>query len=88
MFVYLACGFDANKRLSKGHRPEATVEEKEADIGVDMQEGGHIQIVGQGGWQPQDPDHTLGGLHLTIRQQHSVNDVHYTPPLRDKIVGL
>lgn len=33
---YLVGGFDANKRLSEGHRPEATVKEEEADVGVDM----------------------------------------------------
>lgn len=48
-FVYLVGGFDANKGLSKWHRSEATVKEKQANIGVDMEEGSHIQIVGQGG---------------------------------------
>lgn len=33
---YLVGGFDANKRLSEGHRPEATVKEEKADVGVDM----------------------------------------------------
>lgn len=46
---YLVGGFDANKGLSEWHRSEAAVKEKEANIGVDMEEGSHIQIVGQGG---------------------------------------
>lgn len=50
LFIYLVGGFDANEGLSEGHGPEAAIEEEEADIGVDVQEGGHIQIVGQGGW--------------------------------------
>lgn len=33
---YLVGGFDANKRLSEGHRPETTVKEEKADVGVDM----------------------------------------------------
>lgn len=49
LFVYLVRGFDANKGLSKRHGSEAAVEVEEADIGVDMQEGSHVQIVGQGG---------------------------------------
>jgi len=49
LFIYLVGGFDANKCLPKGYWSEAAVKIKEADIGVDMKEGGHIQIVGQGG---------------------------------------
>ena len=33
---YLVGGFDANKGLSEGHWSEATVEEEEANIWVDM----------------------------------------------------
>lgn len=63
---HLVGGFDANKRLSKGYGSEATVKEEQTDVGVDVEETGHVQIVGQGGREPQDPDHTLGGLHLKI----------------------
>lgn len=62
--VYLVGAFDADKRLSEGHRPEATVKEEQADVGVDMEEGGHIQVIGQSGRQTQNPDHALCGLHL------------------------
>lgn len=34
--LYLVAGFDANKCLSEGHRPEATVKEEKAYVGVDV----------------------------------------------------
>lgn len=60
----LVGAFDADKCLSKGHGPEATVKEEQANVGVDMEEGGHVQVVGQSGWKSQDSDHALCGLHL------------------------
>lgn len=63
-FVHLVGAFDANKCLSEGHRSEATVKEEQADVGVDMEEGGHIQVVRQSGRKAQDSDHALCGLHL------------------------
>lgn len=47
-FGYLVGGFDANECLSEGYWSEATVKEEQTNKGVYMQEGGHIQIVGQG----------------------------------------
>lgn len=47
--IYLVDGFNANKGLSEGNGSETAVKEKQADVRVDVQEGGHIQIVGQGG---------------------------------------
>lgn len=63
-FVYLVGAFDANKCLSEGHRPEAIVKEEQTNVGVDMEEGGYVQVVGQSSRQSQDPDHALRGLHL------------------------
>lgn len=68
-FPYLVGGFDAHKGLAEGHGPEAAVEEEEADVGVDVQEGGHVQVVGQRGRQAQDPDHALSGLYLHTHNQ-------------------
>lgn len=62
--VYLVGAFDADKSLSEGHRPEAAVKKEQTNVGVDMEEGGHVQVVGQGGRQSQDPDHALRGFHL------------------------
>lgn len=47
--LYLVGGFDADEGLSEWHWSEAAVEEEEANVGVDMEEGGHIQVVGQCG---------------------------------------
>lgn len=48
-FPHLVGGFDAHKALSERHGPEAAVEVEEADVGVDVQERGHVQVVGQRG---------------------------------------
>lgn len=71
--VYLVGWLDAHEGLSEGHRSKAAIEEEEADVGVDVEEGGHVQVVGQSGREPQDPDHTLGGLHLP---RHSNTEAH------------
>lgn len=33
---YLVGAFDTDKCLSEGHRPEATVKEEQANVGIDM----------------------------------------------------
>ena len=48
-FFHLAGGLDAQEALSEGNGSEAAVEVEEADVGVDVQEGGHVQVVGQCG---------------------------------------
>lgn len=52
------------KCLSEGHRSEAPIKEVEPDIGVNVEESGHVDVVGEGGGQAQDTDHALGALHL------------------------
>lgn len=52
------------KRLSQWYGSEPAIKEVKPHIGVDVEKAGHVDVVREGGGQTQDPDHTLGTLHL------------------------
>ena len=55
---------DADEGLREGHRPEAPVEEEEADVRVDAQEAGDVDVVGQRRRETDDADDRLRGRFL------------------------
>ena len=58
------CLLHSNERLCERHGPEPAVKEEEAFIWVDPQEGGDVNVVGQGGRQTHHSNHLLTVLHL------------------------
>ena len=59
---------DADEGLGERHRPEAPVEEEEADVRVDAQEAGDVDVVGERRRESDNADDRL-------REGRFLNDV-------------
>ncbi|KAK1857247.1 hypothetical protein CCHR01_00028 [Colletotrichum chrysophilum] len=67
---------DADEVLLQRHGAEGGVKVKETLVPVDLEEVGHINVVGERGTQTDDADQRLGAFHLALRSgnerlQHS-----------------